>query len=112
MFDDYKQAHDEMLLDIRVSDVRDEISALQFKLSELEKPYRTRMEEAADYIKEVVLKQGKSVTLHDVYARYTKGRLSTAWKKVAVACKAPQDIIDKHTKQGNPSVRVSILEEN
>ena len=112
MFEEYRKAYDEMEADAEIINLRANIFNLQCLLRDAEGKYRPRMDEAEKAIKDAVLKQENNVTLHDVYAKFTKGRLSTSWKKVAVACDAPQEIIDANTKQGKPSVSVSVLEEN
>ena len=112
MFEEYRNAYDEMEADETVQDLRATMNNLSGELHMAEIKYRLRMSDAEEKIKEAVLNQGASVTLHDVYAKFTKGRTSTSWKKVAVACDAPQEIIDANTKLGKPSVTVSVLEEN
>lgn len=108
-FEEYRKAYDEMENDPKVQDLRAAMNNLSGDLHEAEIEYRLRMEAAEKKIKEAVLEQGNSVTLHDVEAKYTKGRRSTSWKNVAVACDPPQELIDEHTKTGNPSVSVRPL---
>jgi len=120
MFEEYRNAYDEMMADEEANEMRkaiqkcrEDIEHYNNILSSVTEKYHIRMDEAEEKIKEAVLKQENSVTLHNVYAKFTKGRLSTSWKEVAVACNAPQEIIDANTKQGKPFVYVSVLvEEN
>ncbi len=105
----YRAAYDDMQSDAQVLDTRDRIKELQDQLFQLEAPYRARMAEAEVVIRAAVLKQAKSVTLHDVYARYISGRRSTSWKSVAEEMKAPEDVIEKHTKVGEAKVTVEVV---
>ena len=36
------------------------------------------------------------------------GRKTTEWKLVCAAANVPQDVVDKYTKIGNPSYRISV----
>ena len=120
MFEDYRKAYDELQDNESVNVLRGEIDLLVEKhdaklfklqklLAEVEMPYRSRMAGAEGEIKKAVLKQGASVTLHNVQAKFAKGRMSTSWKKVAVEVNASQDVIGKHTSYGKPSVSVSVV---
>jgi len=118
MFEEYRNAYDEMMADEEANEMRkaiqkcrDDIEHYNNVLSSVTEKYHIRMDEAEKAIKDAVLKQENSVTLHDVYAKFTKGRVTTSWKKVAYFSDAPQEIIDANTKQGKPSVSVSVLVE-
>ena len=108
-FEEYRKAYDQMAADLEVAAAWDAIVEAQKRHGELCQPYQERMKAAEEHIRGLVLEEGKSVTLHNVEARYTKGRASTSWKSVAEEIAAPADIIAKHTKDGDPSVSVRAL---
>jgi len=115
-FESYRKAYDEMETDPAVLAAREQADVLRAKMMEVdelisdaEKPYRERMAEAEAQIVDAVMSQGESVTLHNVQARYTKGRSSVSWKKVAEACNPPAEVVEQHTKVGKPRVSVSVL---
>ena len=102
----YREAYDAMEADPKVLGLRQRIEKLQDALVATESPYRQKMDEAEWVIRESILAQGQSVTLHNVKAIYTKGRRSTSWKSVAEEMGAPEEIVVKFTKIGEPSVKV------
>ena len=108
-FLEFRKAHDEMGADPNIAAMWDAVVAAQKAHADACAPYEQRMAEARDAIAAAVLEQGKSVTLHNVEARYTKGRSSTAWKSVAEEVGAPPEVVAKHTKEGSPSVSVKAL---
>lgn len=105
----YRQAHDELDADPNVTTLSLELERARLAWEDARKPYLDRMREAEEVIRGAVLEQGKSVTLHNVEARYSKGRASTSWKSVADEVGAPPEIVAKHTKEGEPSVSVRLL---
>lgn len=108
VFKEYRQAYDGMEADPAILRARRAIEQYQASLMMLEAPFREKIARAEAEIARVVLAQEKSVTLFGVYARYTRGRRSTSWKSVATAMKAPQKLVDEHTRVGKPSVSVSV----
>jgi hypothetical protein len=109
-FEEYRKAHDELDADPVVAALWDGVVAAQKLHAEATAPYQDRMRVAEEVIRGMVLEEGHSVTLHGVEARYTKGRASTSWKSVAEAVGAPAEVIAKHTKEGDPSVSVRVVE--
>jgi len=109
MFKQYREAYDEMQADTKVLDVRERIEELQDQLRELESPYRERMAAAEKAIVEAVLAQKQTTTLFNIKASYTTGKRSTSWKSVATEMKAPDDVIEKYTKIGDPFVKIEVL---
>jgi len=112
VFEDYRLAYDLMESNSAVKRARRAIEQYQASLEKLEAPYRKKMAEAEAVIVDAVLPLAESVTLYGVYARYTKARPSRSWKSVAVAMKAPQELIDEHTTWAKPSVKVTIAKED
>ena len=108
-FQEYRNAFDEMERDLAVQGMRAHLQNAQEALKTAEESYRARMNDAEQKIKEAVLEQGDSVTLHNVFAKYTKGRTTTAWKNVADALNPPKELIEEHSKTGEPSVSVKPL---
>ncbi|MCJ7528834.1 MAG: hypothetical protein MUO37_12190 [Methyloceanibacter sp.] len=108
-FQEYRFAHDELEADREVAALWDAVVEAQRKHDLACIPYRERMSAAEAVIIGAVLEQGKSVTLHNIEARYMKGRSSTSWKSVAEEIGAPPEIVAKHTKEGEPSVMVRAL---
>jgi hypothetical protein len=115
-FLEYRNAHDEMEKDEAVAAAWDRVVAIQKSEADARADhdaaclkYRERMNLAAEEIRGAVLEQAKSVTLHNVEAKYTKGRVSVSWKSVADEVGAPPEIIAKHSKEGDPTVAIRSL---
>jgi hypothetical protein len=119
-FQKYKTAYEQMSGDIEIIEVREKIEALRTQymaalrdlehdLEELEQPYKNRMMAAEVAIRAAVLETKKTVEMYGVVARYTKGRRSTAWKSVAIAAGATKEDIVLHTKEGDPSVSIFVV---
>lgn len=108
-FELYRTAYDEMESNQAVLSTRAQIESLQEHLAELEAPYRERMGTAETAIKALVLNEKKPVTLHRVYAKYTRGARSTSWKSVATELRAPKKVIERYTKVGEPRVKVEVV---
>ncbi len=112
MFEGYRQAYDSMEADPAIKRARQAIEQYQASLEKLKAPYREKMAETEAEIVEVILVQRESLTLHGVYARYARGRVSRSWKSIATDMQAPQELIDEHTKVGKPSVSVKVVMED
>ena len=109
-FSDYKKAHDEMGADVTIRRLQEYIGTQMKKLAELEVPYHERMAVAAEEIRELVMAEGKTIVLSGVRGSYYKGRRSTSWKGIATELDPPEELVEKHTKVGEPSVIVSIVD--
>jgi len=62
-------------------------------------------------IEAVVLELRQTVKVAGVTASYHKAVARPSWKSVAVALKAPQELIDEHTKVGKPTVRIKMVDD-
>lgn len=111
MFKEYREAYDAMEADETIQWYREAIKEYQATLDKFEKPYRERMAEAEEKIVAAVLPGKQSVTLFGVAGRFFKGRRSTSWKGVAMELEPPQELIEAHSKVGEPRVVVGIVED-
>ena len=110
-FYDYKKAYDEMGADATIQRLQVYIDEQVEVLAELQAPYFDRMSEAAEEIEGLVMAEGKTIVLSGVRGSYHKGRQSTSWKGIAMELDPPEELVEKHTKVGEPSVIVSIVDD-
>ena len=109
-FEEYRKAYDEMQTDEELTKAGVEVELALLKLGDLETPYTERITAAEEGIKETVLDQQRTMVLHGIEATYSKPRKSTSWKGVAMTFDPPVELIEEHSKVGNPSVRIKVQE--
>jgi len=109
-FLEYRQAHVDMWNDDGVKEAEKQFHLAQDHLACVMAPYIDRIERARQRIESdcLVMRSGK--TEHGVKASYYSGRRSTSWKEVATEVGAPDEIINKHTHYGEPTVKVELIE--
>lgn len=111
-FFEYRLAHDEMAEDVNIPALEKKLSEAQEHLAAVTQPYLERIQQAEEGIKETVLDQQRTMVLHGIEATYSKPRKSTSWKGVAMTFDPPDELIEEHSKVGNPSVRIKVQDLN
>ena len=109
-FEEYRKAFDEMAEDVNIPALEREIIEAQAALAEATSPYLERIQQAEEGIRETVLDQQRTMVLNGIEATYSKPRKSTSWKGVAMTFDPPVELIEEHSKVGNPSVRIKVQE--
>ena len=109
-FEEYRKAHDEMEADETLAKAVAGVVFAMDILAELENPYKEKLAAAEEGIKETVLDQQRTMVLNGIEATYSKPRKSTSWKGVAMTFDPPVELIEEHSKVGNPSVRIKVQE--
>ena len=109
-FGEYRKAHDEMAEDVNIPALQKNLVEAQDALAAVTQPYFERIQHAEEGIKETVLDQQRTMVLNGIEATYSKPRKSTSWKGVAMTFDPPAELIEEHSKVGNPSVRIKVQE--
>jgi hypothetical protein len=104
--ENYETTYIAMEADPQIRAARKQIESLQKRLDKLCEPYESRLSEYESAIKGHVIELGESIKQGHLNCVYYKPRRSTSWKSVAEELDPPQELIEEHTKIGNPSVRI------
>ncbi|MFH1485599.1 MAG: hypothetical protein ABIH46_05985 [Chloroflexota bacterium] len=107
-FKAYRLAYDAMEADPIVLTARAILKIDQAAVGNAEAVYREAMTEHGQQITAAVLENGKSVTMHDVEAKYTKGRVTPSWKSIASLWMPSDKLVAEHSTVGKPSVSVRV----
>lgn len=92
------------ILDDKLPQGHAELTAEYLQLKQQQADIKVRIDELESALKDIGEHTGNGVCVSEV-----KGRKTTSWQAIAKELNPTPEIIAKHTKQGKPTLRVSIL---